>query len=86
MPEHDPTSPYAHLITLVQEYRELTALLESGLLETDDVLVVLGDRQVVHDHIIEELARLGQPTKSRQEALDIAERLVWWYRIDNEEG
>jgi hypothetical protein len=85
MPEHDSTSSYDHLIALVQEYRELTELLESGLLETADVLGVLGQRQTTHDQIIEELARLGQPVNTRQEALDIADRIAWWYHLGDEE-
>lgn len=85
MPERDPTSPYAYLLTLVQEYRDVIALIESGQLETHEILFELGQRQIIHDQIIEELSRLGQPVNTRQEALDIADRIASFYWLGDEE-
>lgn len=85
MPELDPTSLYAHLFTLVQEHRELRQLIESRLLDEEDMIEADRQRQMTHTQIMEELVRLGHSVQSRQEALHLAETLVWWYRLGDEE-
>lgn len=84
MPEIDPTSSYAHLIQLSIEYKEIIDLIESGMLETDDVRQLYGQRSLLHNAIIDELARLNMPAKSREEAMQTAYRYANWFRDPEE--
>jgi hypothetical protein len=59
--------------------------LASGRWETGDMLILLGQREIVHTQIMEELARLGIAVSNRQDALDRADELAWWYHLEDEE-
>lgn len=78
MPELDPTSPYAHLVTLCREYQEMVELIQSGMLETDEIRQLNGQRSVIHDQIMEELRRLGKPFRDREHARDMAFTIAKW--------
>lgn len=78
MPDLDPTSPYARLFTLCREYQEMVELIQSGMLETDEIRQLNGQRSVLHDQLIEELSRLGKPFRDREHARDLAFQIAKW--------
>jgi hypothetical protein len=80
MPEIDPTSSYARLIQLTLEYKETIDLIESGMLETEEIRVLLSQRSLLHNDIIAELERLNKPVESREEAMRLAYQIAQWYR------
>jgi hypothetical protein len=80
MPEIDPNSPYAHLIRLTLEYKETIDLTESGMLETEDIRELLGQRSLLHDSIIAELERLNISFEGREDAMRKAYQIAQWYR------
>lgn len=79
MPELDPTSPFARLINMVCEYRDIIDLTESGNLETEEIRILLGDRSVLHDAIIEEMQRLKIPVVDRDDAMIKAYQYAQWF-------
>jgi hypothetical protein len=80
MPEIDPSSQYAPLIQLTLEYREIIEQTESGMLETEERRVLLGDRSILHDMIIAEMERLGIPIQGREDAMRKAYQIAQWFR------
>jgi hypothetical protein len=80
MPELDSTSPYYHLATLCQEYQELIDLLQGGMLDTEDLRILQGQRSVIHDQIMEEMTRLGLTYADRAEAMRKAIKIARWTR------
>jgi hypothetical protein len=79
MPEIDPTSAYAHLIALAIDYQQVIDMIEMGALEIEDTRALLAQRSVLHEQIIAEFARLGQPVTDRAEAMKKAVWLARWY-------
>jgi hypothetical protein len=78
MSDLDPTSPFAHLINLCRDYQELVELIQSGMLDTDDIRELNGQRSVLHEQIMAELTRLGKPFRDREHARNLAFQIAKW--------
>lgn len=78
MPDADPTSPYAHLVSLCREYQDMVELIQSGTLETEEIRYLNGQRSVLHDQLMEELRRLGKPFRDREHARNLAFQIAKW--------
>lgn len=78
MPEYDSTSPYARLVQLAWEYQEIIEHAQDTSLTYEERLILSSDRTVLHDQIIEELRRLGQPIEDREEAMKFAIKVAKW--------
>ena len=78
MPELDPTSPYAHLAQLAREYLEIIERAEDTSLTSEERQILSSERTVLHDQVIEELRRLGQPKEDREAAMKFAIMVAKW--------
>ena len=78
MPELDSTSDYAYLAQLAKEYKKTIERTEDPSFTMDELQILLSERTVLHDQIIEELLRLGIPVKSREDAMKFAFRVANW--------
>jgi hypothetical protein len=82
MPDLDPTSQYTRLIILCREYQELIDQIESGGLETEEIRYLNGQRSVLHDQVMEEMARLGMPFSDRADAMRQAVKIARWLGME----
>lgn len=82
MPEIDPTSRFAHLVNLCQDYQEMIDLIESGTLETEEIRQLNGERSVLHDQIMEEMTRLGMAFTDRVDAMRQALKIARWLGME----
>ena len=78
MPDPDATSRLAHLISLCRDYQEIIDLIQSGTLETDEVRELNGQRSVLHEQVMEEMARLGMRFTDRADAMRQAIKIARW--------
>jgi hypothetical protein len=78
MPDLDPTSRYAHLLNLCQDYQELVEQIQSGMLETDEIRELNGQRSVLHEQIMAEMKRVGKPFIDREHARNLAFQIAKW--------
>jgi hypothetical protein len=78
MPDPDATSRYAHLASLCQDYQELVEQIQSGMLETDEIRELNGQRSVLHEQIMAEMKRIGKPFKDREHARNLAFQIAKW--------
>jgi hypothetical protein len=79
MPELDPTSPYALLVQLAWEYQEIIERTEDPSFTVEELDILNSDRTVLHEQIIAELQRLGEPVEDRTAAMRLALRIAKWF-------
>lgn len=82
MPDADPTSLYAHLISLCREYQEMIDYIEGGGLETEEIRYLNGQRSVLHDQVMEEMTRLGMTFSDRADAMRKAVQIARWLGME----
>jgi hypothetical protein len=80
MPELDPTSQYARLVQLAWEYQEIIEHTEDPSFTTEELGILNSERTVLHEQIIAELQRLGEPVEDRTAAMQMALRIAKWVR------
>ena len=78
MPEFDPTSRYAHLIELAWDYQDIIDQADDPSFTMEELSILNSQRSVLHDQIIAELERLGEPAKDRTAAMQFALRAARW--------
>jgi hypothetical protein len=83
MPDLDPTSRYAHLVILCQEYQEIIDLTQAGTLDTDEVRALNGQRSVLHEQLMAEMTRLEMPFSDRVDAMKQALKLARWLGMES---
>nr|WP_044200912.1 hypothetical protein [Oscillochloris trichoides] len=77
-------SSYAYLISLCREYQQLVDDIQSGMLETDDIRELNGQRTVLHEQVMEEMRRLGKSFTDREHAMRLAFQLARWGGMEAE--
>lgn len=82
MPDADPTSRLAHLISLCRDYQEIIDLTQSGGLETDEIRELNGQRSVLHEQVMEEMTRLGMTFTDRGDAMRQAVKIARWLGME----
>ena len=82
MPDPDPTSRFAHLISLCRDYQEIIDLTQSGGLETDEVRELNGQRSVLHEQVMEEMRRHGMAFADRADAMRHAVKIARWLGME----
>lgn len=82
MPDADPTSRFAHLVSLCREYQEMIDTIEGGGLETEEIRYLNGQRSVLHDQVMEEMTRLRMTFTARADAMRQAVKIARWLGME----
>ncbi|WP_129628248.1 hypothetical protein [Candidatus Oscillochloris fontis] len=75
---------YDYLISLCREYQQLVDDIQSGMLETDEIRELNGQRTVLHEQVMEEMQRLGISFTDREHAMRQAFQIARWLGMEAE--
>ncbi|NTW97100.1 MAG: hypothetical protein HGB28_00930 [Oscillochloris sp.] len=82
MPDLDPTSRFAHLVNLCRDYQEIIDQTQSGMLETDEIRELNGQRSVLHEQVMQEMRQLGLTFTNREDAMRKAFKIARWLGME----